>query len=99
MIHELETIAFIRFFFGHCHVAFSFKEILSFFGHCHVTFPYMEPFSFFGGFVQKVLGFCFSDSFDQKTTQNSDGSCNVTSDSQLLKRTFKKESFYLCNHI
>ena len=29
----------------------------------------MEPLSFFGKFVQKVKVSCFSDSFDQKTTQ------------------------------
>ena len=55
--------------------------IRMFFGHCHVKFPYMEPVSFFGRFLQEVS--CFSDSFVQKTTQKSDGSCNVTSDSQL----------------
>ena len=80
--------------FGHCHVKFPYKEIVSFFGHCHVTFPNMEPLSFFGRFVQKVKVSYFSDSFVQKTTQqkgaSADGSCNVTSDSQLLYKFFKK---------
>ena len=60
--------------FGHCHVTFPYKEIISFFGHCHVTFPYMEPLSFFGRFVQKVIVSCFSDSFVHKTTQQK-GAC------------------------
>ena len=40
---ELHSVTYVRTFFGHCHVIFPYKEILSFFGHCHVTFPYMEP--------------------------------------------------------
>ena len=55
--------------FGHCHVTFPYKEILSFFGHCHVTFPYMELLSSIGRFAQKVIVSCFSDSFVEKTTQ------------------------------
>ena len=34
----------------------------------------MEPLSYFGSFVHKVIISCFSDSFVQKTTQQSDGS-------------------------
>ena len=44
----------------------------------------METLSFFGRFVLKVIVFSFSASFDQKSTQQSDGSCNVTIDSHLL---------------
>ena len=62
--------------------------MLSFSGHCHVIFPYMEPLSFFGRFVQKVTVPCFSDSFVQKTTQQSDGSCKVRSDSQVSYKLF-----------
>ena len=51
----------------------------------------MEPLSFFGRFVQKVILSCFSDSFDHKTTQQSDGSCNAASDSQFLNNLFKKQ--------
>ena len=86
-------------FFDHCHVTFSDKENLSFFGHCHETFPYKEPLSFFGKFVQKVRVFCFSDSFDQKTTQQSDGSCIVTSDFQLLYQLFKKVFLFVQTHM
>ena len=50
---ELHFVTYIRISFGHCHVIFPYKEILSFFGPCHVTFPYTEPLSFFGRFVQK----------------------------------------------
>ena len=99
MILELHFVTYIRISFGHCHVTFPYKEILSIFGHCHVTFPYMEPLSFFGRFVQKVIVSCLSDSFVQKTTQQSDGSCNVTSDSQLLHKFFKKQPLYVCKHI
>ena len=82
--------------FWSLHVTFPYKEILFFFDHCHVPFPYMEPLSFFGRFAQKVLLSCFSDSFVQKTTQQSDGSCNDTSDSQLLYKIFEKRaSFFL----
>ena len=46
MILELHFVTYIRIFFGHCHVAFPYKEIISFFGHYHVTFPYMAPLLF-----------------------------------------------------
>ena len=59
----------------------------------------MELLSFCGRLVQKVKISCFSDSFFQRTTQQSDGSCNVTSDSPLLYKTFKKQPLYFCNHI
>ena len=81
-------------FFGPCQVTFSYREPLSFFGHFHVTYPYMEPLSFFGRFLQKVKVYCFSDSFVEKTTQQSDGSSNVTSDSQLLYKLFEKQPLY-----
>ena len=72
-------------------------SIQIFFGHCHVAFPYMEPLSFFGRFVQKVIVSCFSDSIVQTTTQQSDGSCNVTCDSQLLYKLFKNSLFVSAN--
>ena len=99
MILELHFVTNIRSPFSHCHVIFPYKEILSIFGPCHVTFPYMEPLSFFGMFEQKVIVSCFSDLFVQKTTQQSDGSCNVTSDSQPLYKLFKKQPLYFCKHI
>ena len=80
-------------------VTFPYKVILSFFGHCLMTFPNMELFSFFGRFVQKVRITCFSDSFVQQTTHQSDSSCNVTSDSQLLYKLLKKQTLYFCKHI
>ena len=68
-----------------------------------MTFLYMEPLSFFGRIVQKIKGSCFSDSFVQKTTQekaaSADDSCNVTSDSQLLYKLFKKQALYFCKHL
>ena len=99
MILELQFVTYIRNLSVHCQVAFPYKEIFSFFGHCHVTFPYMEPLSFFGRFVQKVIVCCFLDSFVQKTTQQSDDCCNVTSDSELLYKLFKKLSLYSYKHI
>ena len=96
---ELHFVTYIRIPFDHCHVTFPYKEILSFFGLCHVTFPYMEPLSFLGRFVQKLILSCFSDSFVRKTTQqkgaSADGSCNVTSDSQLLYKLYKTASSFL----
>ena len=99
MILELHVVTYIRMFFGHCHVTCPYKDILSFFGHFHLTVPYMEPLSFFGRFVQKVKVSCFSDSFVQKMVQQSDGSCNVTSDSQLLYKLFKEQPLYFCKHL
>ena len=50
----------------------------------------MELLPFFDRFVQKVTVSCFSDSFVHKTTQQSDGSCNVTSDSLFLYKLLRK---------
>ena len=99
MILELQFVIDTRTFFGHCHVTLPYKEILSIFGHCHVTFPCMELFLFSLGSCKKVKVFCFSDSFVQKKTQQSDGSCIVTSDSQPRYKVFKKQSLYFCKHI
>ena len=87
----------LRLFFGHCHVTFPYREILSFFGLCHVTFPYMDPLCFFGRLRQKVIVSCFSDSLVPKTTQQSDGSCNVTSDFQLFYKQFQKQRLFSAN--
>ena len=64
------------------------------FGPCHVTFPFMEPLSFFSRFVQEVIVCCFLDSFVHKTMQQSDGSCNVTSDSQVYTK-FSNNSLFI----
>ena len=90
MILELHIVTYIDTFFGHCHVTLPFREIVSIFGPCHVTFPYMERLSFYGRFVQKVIVFCFSDSFVHKTAQQSDGSCTITNDSQFLYKNFRR---------
>ena len=84
-------------FFSHCHVTFPNKEIFSFFGHCHVTFPYMYFLSFFGRFVQKVIVSCFSDSVVQKMMQQSEGSCNVTSNSSFYTNYSKNRLFFSAN--
>ena len=52
----------------------------------------------FGRFVQNVVIICFSDSFVQKTTQQSVGSFNVASDSQLLRKVFKTQPFHFCKN-
>ena len=84
MILEMHFVTYIRIFFG----------------HCHVTFPYMKPLFFFGGFVQTVTVSCFSDSFVPKTTQQSNGSCNVTSDSQFFLQSIQKlASLFLQTHM
>ena len=80
-------------FFAKCQLTFPF------FGHCQVTCLFMEPLSFFGRFVQKVLISSLSDSFDHKTTQESNGSCKATNDSQLLRKLFKKKLFHFCKYI
>ena len=77
MTLELGFVNFIRVFFDHCHVTFPYKEIVSYYAHCHVTCPYMEPLSFFGRFVPVLVVSCFLDSFDQKTTEQSDGSSHA----------------------
>ena len=96
MILELHFVTYIRIFFGYCHVTFPYEEILSFLGHCHVLLPYMKLPSFFGIFLKKVIVYCFSDSFVHKTTQQIDGSCKVTSDSQFLYNLFKKQILHFC---
>ena len=98
MVLELRFVTYIRICFGHCHVTFLYKEILSLLGLCHVTFPCMQPRCIFARSVQKVIVSCFfSDSFFQKTTQQSDGSCKVTSDSQLLYNIIKNSLFDSAN--
>ena len=88
-------------FFGPCHLTFPHKDILSFFGHCHchVKFQFQEILPFCGKFVQKALIICLSDSFAHKTTHQSYGSCNATSDSQFLCNFFKKQSLHFCIYI
>ena len=44
-----------------------------------------------------MVVFCFSDSFVQKTIQQSDGSCNVTIDSQLPCKRLKNSFFVSTN--
>ena len=56
---------------------FHIRSFSLFFGHCYVIFPYMEPLSFFGWFVQEVILSCFSDSFVQKTAEQTGASADV----------------------
>ena len=53
----------------------------------------MEPLSFFGRFLQTIIVSCFSDSFVQKTAQQSVGSGNVTSDSEIYTKQPKNRIF------
>ena len=76
MILELLFVTYIRIFYGHCHVTFPYKEILSYFSDCHVTVPYTDLHSFCVWFVQKVLVSCFSHSFVQKTAQQKQASAD-----------------------
>ena len=99
MILELHIVIYIRIFSGQCYVTFPYMYILPCIGPRNVTIPYMERLSFFGRLVQKQLLSCFSDSFVQKTTEQSDGSCNVTSDSQLLYNFAKKQPLHFRKHI
>ena len=94
MISELQSFTYIRMIW----VRFRHEEILSLFSHCHMTFPYVKPLFFSGRFVQKIIVSCFSDSFDQKTTQQSDGSCNVTNDSQHVYKLFKQQCLFSGKH-
>ena len=59
MILELLFITYIRIFFGHCHVTFPYKEILSFVGYCHVTFPYKYVFFILGNSLCSSKICCF----------------------------------------
>ena len=72
-------------------------EVLSLFGHCHVKFLCMDTLSFFGNSAKNGIVFCFLESFDQKTTEQTDGSCKVTIDSQLLNNLLKKQSLFSTN--
>ena len=97
MTLELHFVTFICIVFSHCHVTILNEETSSLLCHCHVTCPYVEPLSFFSRSVQKKVS-CFSDSFNPKTTQQSDGSCDTTNDSHFLRKVFKKERFHLCKN-
>ena len=55
-------------------------------------------FLFLVGLYKKVVS-CFSDSFDQKTTQQSDSGWNATSDSQFSRKVFEKQLFHFCKCI
>ena len=57
-----------------------------------MIFLYEEPLSFSKSFPQGIV-FCFSEPFVQKTTQQSDDSCNVTSEPQLLHKVLQKTVF------
>ena len=74
-------------------VQFPDQEIMSCFGHCHVMF------TFFRSVVHNLLTIRFPDSFIRKTNQQTDGSCNLTSVTQLLFQIFKKQSSPFCEHI
>ena len=50
-----------------------------------------------GRVVQRTIVSCFSDSIVEKTTQQLDGICNVTSDSQFLYKLFKNSLFVSAN--
>ena len=55
---------------------------------------------FSGKFIQKVIVSCFFQiHLFRKRLNKPDGSCNVTSDSQLLYKSIKEQSFYFCKHI
>ena len=88
----LQSVTYIRNVFENCHLTFPYEEILSLFGLCHVKFRYVGAL-FFWWVCKKVLVF-FSNSIDQKTPQQSDGSCNVTNDSHVPYKLFKKLSFF-----
>ena len=60
-----------------------------------MIFPCFDHLSFYGETVNKVIVFCFSDSFDQKTTQQLDGSGNVTIEPQFLENIFENSLFFL----
>ena len=63
-------MTYIRINFGHCHVTFPLKEILSFFGPCHVAFPYTEPLSFLVGLYKKYLYLVFHNHLLRKRRNN-----------------------------
>ena len=87
------------------HTEASFLAIVTRRFHIRKSFPFLVIVTwqfhiwtnFFGMFVQIVIKSCFSGSFVQKTTLKSDGSCNDTSDSQLLIKIFEKQSFFSAN--
>ena len=91
MIQELETVAFLRFFYVHYHVTFPDKENFSIFGHSHETFPCLELSSFFGKFVQKSSNLFFR-SFVQKKTQ---GSTKCPASQRRDSWETRRESIYL----
>ena len=75
------------------------------YGQLQMQLPFKSTFfswtlsrynSFFGGVVQKSKTWFFSDSPVLKKFQQPDGSCNVTTDTQLLLQLFIKQDCHFC---
>ena len=79
-----------------CFLIWSFSVIIymivSFFGYCYVI-------TFFGTLSQEIVIHFFSESFVQKATQQSDGSCNYTIDTRLFCKLSEKQFPYYGKHI
>ena len=56
------------------------------------------PF-FSGSFVQKIVIFCFMNSFVQEKFQQSHGSCNVTSETPFSFKLFKTVILFRQSHL
>ena len=87
----LEVVAYIRFFFGHDHVIFALLVTVTEFSKQRDSFSFWSLSRdnlFFGRLVQKVVTLRFSDAAVQKTTQQLDGNCDETSDTQFLSANF-----------
>ena len=58
---------------------------------------YMEAHYSVGEIVHRTIVLCFSDSFVQKTSQQSDRSCKIPHDTQFFRRFFEKTFFSSAN--
>ena len=83
VILEQQFLTYILFFCGLFHVIFLFAVNFRFnFQMRWFFFLDIVTSHFFVRVLKKIVTFCCSDSFVQKTIQQSDDGCNVTSDRQ-----------------
>ena len=103
MTVPLQVVAYISIHSGQCNAMFLFSVIVSkrslfrsmprdMTENSSLFWSMSRDNSFFGRLVQNLEVLCFSESFVRKTTEQSDGSCIVTSDTQFLC----KESLHFC---
>ena len=86
MTWALKSTAYISLFSCDCHLVFLYLVNVTCYYQINRFFPFRSlprNISFPGELVEKLVEFRFSDSISQKLLQPTDGSFNVTTDSQF----------------